>query len=202
MKKLLLILICFFLLSCDEEQTSEIDYDLEYRQSEFDVKYKLNKTKVSKFTNLNIDTTLWNIGSPSEVYNWWLLRMGKCSPKSFNFHSKRGDEKVWGGMDFFKKKCLITIEMFEVVNPIFDLILEKKTIPNNLYSFKYITNRFKYYESTEFIGDVNIKGLINTLPKGFKYNEIGYFTNIEDCKKYQKRIKTEFKYETFECKNK
>ena len=29
MKKLLLILICFFLLSCDEEQTSEIDYDLE-----------------------------------------------------------------------------------------------------------------------------------------------------------------------------
>ena len=70
-------MICFFLLSCDEEQTSEIDYDLEYRQSEFDVKYKLNKTKVSKFTNLNIDTTLWNIGSPSEVYNWWLLRMGK-----------------------------------------------------------------------------------------------------------------------------
>ena len=44
-------MICFFLLSCDEEQTSEIDYDLEYRQSEFDVKYKLNKTKVSKFIN-------------------------------------------------------------------------------------------------------------------------------------------------------
>lgn len=187
MKKLLLILICLFIYSCDEPE-KKTKSELDIKEEEFREKFKLESEKLVKLLQLDLEQFV-NVEKinfhPGTLFSTVWTGMTMCSPRLLESYKKLDSEKILNELGeknnlfkFQEKKCSITKDLYEVVKPSFDEIIRTKSIPENLYYFTYINRG----------GESEL-------------NDIGLFLNLEDCEKYNQFYLTDLKFQTLECKN-
>ena len=189
MKKLVLILICLFVNSCDEPEKkpktqSQIKQENHLKMYKIDTELSIKVNQISndwKEKN-QIPVKYWYEVSGQDMYmslNTDILI--KCSPMSKELNVVFEELKeldVGDTFGFSQSRCEVDKNILKIIKESLNKIKTMNTLPEDLY----------YFTSVVRDSDNN-------------FNNIGFFSTLENCKKYRSIYSDKFNKETLDCVN-